>query len=52
MSTYEEIQETMFTCKKGQRVKFKQNGVHVGCEICSTDGKSMLIGFIPRAVEK
>ena len=48
MSTYEEIQETMFTCEKGQCVKFKRNGVHVGCEIFSTDGKSMLIGFYPK----
>ena len=52
MSTYEEIQETMFTCEKGQCVKFKRNGVHVGCEIFSTDGKSMLIGFYPKGGAK
>ena len=48
MSTYEQIKETMFTCNEGQLVKFKRNGVHVGCEIFSTDGKSMLIGFYPK----
>jgi hypothetical protein len=52
MSTYTEIQKTMFTCKAGQRVKFKKNGVHVGCEIFSTDGKSMLIGFYPKGGAK
>ena len=48
-SAYDKIKKTMFTCKAGQLVKFKRNGVHVGCEIFSTDGKkSMLIGFYPK----
>ena len=52
MSNYDEIKKTMFTCKAGQLVKFKRNGVHVGCEIFSTDGKSMLIGFYPKGGTK
>jgi len=52
MSTYEQIKETMFTCEEGQLVKFIRNGVHVGCEIFSTDGKSMLIGFYPKGGAK
>ena len=47
--TFEVIRKSMFIPKKGQRVMFIKNGVHVGCQISSLDGlKSMLIGFYPK----